>query len=158
HIPLLFRIGAEREIFRLSDKQAPEPFVRRSLFRYLWRANVKAFRGLSKHSRGRPLLGPEPNFRERTFIAPGTFAEQATLPLRMNGAGENFYSWNPDRSYFWKSAIGSGNRARVETRFRKLSRELSLPVFSCFECAPRFRGEAMPKFGLWFHSPNEKSA
>jgi hypothetical protein len=58
----------------------------------------------------------------------------------MNGAGENFYPWNPDRSYFGESAIGRRNHSRVETGFRKLARELSVSIFSRFECAPRFRG------------------
>ena len=55
---------------------------------------MKAFRRLREHWR-RPLLRPEANRGERTFIAPGKFAERAAMSLRINRARENFHSGNP---------------------------------------------------------------
>ena len=57
--------------------------------------NVKTFRGLREHPRGRPLRGPETDPREQAFIAPDKFAERAAMPLRINRARKNLHAGNP---------------------------------------------------------------
>src|SRR5450755_1821529 len=69
---------------------------------------MKTFRRLREHARGRPLLRPEANLRENSFVAPHKFTERTAITLRMNLSGENFDPRNPGLADLLLAPVGGG--------------------------------------------------
>ncbi len=144
-------IRSERIIFRLRDKQALKPRLRRRLSRNVWRVDMKAFCRAGKHPRCRPLARPHPYFTQTSVFHPCEFTEETTMPLWKNPAMENFDTGNP---HFIKFAplcdeFTSLDAARGEALRGGLLRVIALcELRFCgrFKAVPKVRHDAEAKW------------
>src|SRR5450755_2396663 len=94
--------------------------------------NVKTFCAAREHACGCPLLRPEPNPGQNSFIATDEFAEDPAMPLRMNLSGKYFHAGNPNLFCVRFAGIDGGQLAGLDSDFGN-----TLDERSCFVIARR---------------------
>ena len=114
HVPLLLCVTAQRIILRLLDKQPLKPFVRRGSFRNARRMNVKTFRGLREHARGRPLLRPEADPRENGLRRGERIRRTTRDAAADKSCAEKFPRRESRPPQFPARAVGGGKFARFD--------------------------------------------
>jgi hypothetical protein len=102
--------------------------------------NVKTLCGLREHSRRRPLLGPEPNLRQGSFVTPNKFAKEPAMPLRINGPGKNFDSRNPGPGNLGLATIHCQEPSDLNSGLGDLLGDGAMLVISLDQLRPRLFG------------------
>jgi hypothetical protein len=85
--------------------------------------HVKTFRREREHSRSRPLLRPQANPSENSFVAPHKFPEAPTMTLRVNFSREDFHARYPGFFDLALAFVGRHEVARVHASLRQFLRE-----------------------------------
>jgi hypothetical protein len=106
---------------------------------------VKALGSPCKHTRSRPLRGPQPHLRQNAFIPPYKFAKKPTLPLRVNLSRENFNAWNPGFFNFFLAPIRGGQFAGIHASSGKFLSKRSRAIILRVERASHTRVDTLPK-------------
>src|SRR4029077_18785038 len=96
--------------------------------------DVETFRSRRKHTRSRPLLRPQANPRENSFVAPHKFPEAPTMTLRVNFSRENFHARYPGFFDLALVLVGDHEFARVHASLRQFLRERCCAIITRGEC------------------------
>jgi hypothetical protein len=110
--------------------------------------HVKSFRTVREHARRSPLLRPKFQFSQHALVAPGKFAEDSTVALKMDCPPENFHAWNPNIAEF--GSISRDDSASLDADRGKLFRKRCRSVIPHAERAGSAGLKTAPKVLVGF--------
>src|SRR5207249_10995187 len=96
--------------------------------------HMKTFCRVCKHPRSRPLLRPQTNTRENSFVAAHKLTKDSPMTLRINLSGENFHTRNPSFIDVALLPIRGQKLGGLDASLRELLRKRARAIVASAQC------------------------